>query len=74
VSVGGVPSGGVSVVGVASHFEPKSGHETPDKYTPRTIAKIKAHKNTRPLIIKAFLSIVNIRGFFKDYGRVKVRK
>jgi hypothetical protein len=54
VSVPGVPAAGA---GLDVHSDPKSGHETPEKYTPRTIAKITKQQHTRAPIIMTGLGI-----------------
>jgi len=56
--VEGVPVAGAGA-GLDVHSDPKSGHATPEKYTPRTIAKItKQHTTTMSIITFGFINIL----------------
>ena len=55
----GVPVAGAGA-GLDVHSDPKSGHATPEKYTPRTVAKItEQHTTTISIITLVFINIVN---------------
>jgi len=56
----GVPEVAGPGVPVTVHSDPKSGHATPEKYTPRTVAKItEQHTTTISIITLVFINIVN---------------
>ena len=55
----GVPEVADPGVPEVVHSEPKSGHATPDKYTPRTIAKItKQNTTTISIMTLVFINIL----------------
>jgi len=55
----GVPEATGPGVPAIVHSDPKSGHATPEKYTPRTIAKItKQHTTTMSIITFGFINIL----------------
>ena len=75
VPVGGVPVGGVPVGGVpvgggggAGQSDPKLGHATLPKYTPKMIARIARQTHTTMAIITPVCIPKLRRVFFKDFG------
>ena len=50
--------------GLDVHFDPKSGHATLEKYTPRTVPTIAKTQHITRATMTPALTIVNIVGFF----------
>ena len=57
--------------GLVVHSDPKSGHATFEKYTPRTVPTITKTQHITRAIMTPALTIVNIVGFFKDSRLLK---
>ena len=71
VPEGGVPEGGVPEGDGDGHSEPKSGHATPEKYTPRTTPMmVRNIQTTITTIMIGFIN--NLRQvFFKEFAHSK---
>ena len=52
--------------GLCVHFDPKSGHATPEKYTPRTVPKVTKMQH----ITRAIITPVFILNYFKVFLRL----
>ena len=66
--VPGVPEDAGPGVPATVHSDPKSGHATPEKYTPRTVAKItEQHTTTISIITLVFIDILKYLNYTSNF-------